>query len=201
MNLEFKGQGDLCLTVVNHYTKEIIIGNRPINPGLTQLPELSIDGFYDLYPYMKETDEFGLDIQSTNLQVKKGVGAIDYNNLINCRLPIKDIIVDEERLSLEYKYFIHVFEKIDDNQYLGKIFRVALIVGKEDWNSKKLFGKVKIYIYQNDNDIKISLTMYSYNEEEWLAPYYDKKRRRLLGCDDRLLDRVKEYSRFDKYKF
>lgn len=196
MDLQFIGKADLSLTVQDHWSKENIIENRKITPGRNDFPELTTSGFYDLFPSMVEADEFGFDVESTSLKSISGVGCLDLDNLINCRLQIKDILVDEDSLSLCYRYLVHTVEKIEEDEYTGAFFRVELKDGREDWTTRRLFGKVKVHVYQKDEDLKFSLTMYSKDEEDWMPPYYDNQRSIILGCDNRLIYTTKDYSRF-----
>ena len=111
-------------------------------------------------------------------------------------MQIKDILVDEDSLSLCYRYLVHTVEKIEEDEYTGAFFRVELKDGREDWTTRRLFGKVKVHVYQKDEDLKFSLTMYSKDEEDWMPPYYDNQRSIILGCDNRLIYTTKDYSRF-----
>ena len=196
MNLNIKGKADLYIDIKDYYTQEKIVADRMLVSGRNEFPELSVDGFYDLIPYMEEADEFGLDVVRTDLKYIRGVGCIDMNNLINCRLQIQNILFDEEELYLVYRYFVETTVKEADDVYVGGFFRVQLENGKENWATKKIFGKVRVNIYQKDEEIKFSLVMYSKDEEEWLTPYYDKERNFILGCDNKLLDATKDYDRF-----
>lgn len=196
MNINIKGNADLYIDIKDYYTQEIIVAGRKLKNGRNEFPELSAGGFYDLVPYMEEADEFGLDVVRTELKILRGVGYMDMNNLINCRLQIQNILFDEEELFLEYRYFVETTAKEADDIYLGGIFRVQLENGKENWSTKKIFGKVRVNIYQKDEEVKFSLVMYSKDEEDWLAPYYDRERHFILGCDNKLLDTTKDYDRF-----
>lgn len=196
MDLQFIGKADLVLTVKDHWSKEIVLENRSIILGRNDFPELTFSGFYDLFPSMEEADEFGFEAERTSLKPIIGVGCLDEDNLVNCRLQIKDILVEEESLSLSYRYLVHTFEKTGEDEYTGGFFRVELKDGKEDWSTRRLFGSAKIHIYQKDEDLKFSLTMYSKDEDGWRTPYYDKHRSIILGCDNRLIYTAKDYSRF-----
>ena len=196
MDLYYQGKAELYLDVFDHHTKEKIISNRVMDFGRNIFPELTPDGFYDLIPYMEEPDEFGFDTERTALKPLRGVGCIDMNNLVNCRLQLKEILMDEEPLSLDYLYFVHTYEKLAEDEYSGGFFRVQMVDGKPNWTTKKVFGFAQIHIYQKDEEIKFSLLMFSKDEEEWLPPYYDNQRHYILGCDNHLISTLKDYNRF-----
>ena len=196
VDLSVKGEAEIFVDIYDNHTGEIQIANRKIESGINYLPELSPEGFYDLYPYMIESDEFGFDEEKTTLKYLKGVGCVDYNNLTKCRLTIKEILVDEEALKLEYKYLINVEAKEMEDIYIGSIHRVPIQGEKLDWNNRRVFGQVKIKIYQKDEEMKFSLLMYSKDEEDWMPPYYDTLRNYILGCDNKLIYETKDYRRF-----
>ena len=197
LDIAIKGKASLYVDIQNFYSKEVIVSKRELHDGQNVFPELSKDGLYDLVPYMEESDMFGLSVERTNLKSKKAVAYIDMDNLTSCRLQIKDILYDEEPLYLKYTYFVETTKKQMDDTYIGSIFRVTIEERKERWDTKRVFGTVKIHIYQKDEEVKFSLLMYSKDEEEWLEPYYDKKRNYILGCDNHLLDQLTDYDRFD----
>ncbi len=196
MDLKFKGEAEVYVSVYDYHSHEKIVSDKLMSEGRNYFPELSCEGFYNIAPDMVEGDEFGLDVQKTPLKPMKGVGCLDINNLVNCRLQIKDILVDEDSLPLKYHYFIETDSKTAEDEYEGGFYRVELKEGKEDWSTKKIFGRAHIHIYQKDEEIKFSLTMYSKDEEEWLPPYFDKQRNFILGCDNHLINTTKDYNRF-----
>lgn len=196
MDINTKGNATLYLDVKDYHTREVVLSGRRLQEGKNLFQELDVHGFYDLVPYMEEEDEFGFDVEKTMLKPLRGVGYIDMDNLINCRFRIQNIIYEEELLSLGYVYLVETYSKEAEDVYIGRIFRVQLENGKENWSTKKIFGKVRVKIYQKDEELKFSLIMYSKNEEDWLCPYYDKARHYILGCDNKLLDLMTDYDRF-----
>lgn len=196
MNINIKGNAILYLDIKDYHTQATIISGKMLEQGENIFDELDVDGFYNLIPYMEETDDFGFDTERTMLKPMIGIGCIDMNNLVKCRLQIKDIIYDEEILPFEYRYLVETTEKIEDDVYVGGIFRVQLENGRENWSTKRIFGKVKVNIYQKDEDVKLAMLMYSKDEDDWLPLYYDSARKFILGCDNKLLDTLTDYDRF-----
>ena len=60
----------------------------------------------------------------------------------------------------------------------------------------KKFGRIRIELYQMDEEIKTTMQLFSYYEETWMDPYYDVERNMIISCDNTLLDTVQDMSRF-----
>lgn len=195
-DIGIKGDAELFLSVKHHNTDEYIVTDMPLKSGKNFIPELEETGFYDFFPYMEEPDEFGFESEKTELKRLIGVGYVDINNLVNCRLVIENVLTDEENLLLDYRYYVQIYEKIEEDLYTGSFYRVQTENKKAIWSTAKPFGRVRITVYQKDEEIKFSLAMYSKNEEEWLTPYYDKLRHFILGCDNKILETTTDYNRF-----
>ncbi|MDE6024084.1 MAG: hypothetical protein K2G45_01380 [Lachnospiraceae bacterium] len=187
--VNLKGKAIPYLTVKDYQTDNILINHRECYEGKNLFPELTKEGYYDLYPSMEESDEFCFDVIETPLKIKKGVGAIDINNITNCMLIVKMLVCDEEVLPLEYEYRIYLTEKEAENTYLGHMNS-----GKKD--TLKKFGRIRIELYQIEEEIKATMQLFSYNEEIWMDPYYDVERDMIISCNDPLLDTIQDVSRF-----
>ena len=197
MDINIMGKADLYVSIANYREKSLLVVRRKINSGRNEFPELSFNGFYDIYPTMEENDEFGFESLDTKMKEMRGMGCLDTDNMVNCRFQIKDIIYDEELLSFEYTYLIETKTKVEKDVYEGTIFRVQKSPdGKMIWDTKKPFGWVRMKLYQNDEEVKFTLEIYSKKEEDWLPLYYDRARNYLLGCDNNLIDTLKDYNRF-----
>ncbi len=196
IDVEIKGDATPYLTIKNSNTEDIVISHRKVEGGINELPEISIEGFYDLYPMMEEADEFGLDVTETALKIIRGVGCIDINNLVNCRLIISTLIFEEEKLGLNYEYLIYLTEKESDNVYIGFMNCMRWENGRYNKDTLKKFGRIKLSIYQTDEEIRATMQMFSYQEECWMDPYYDTDQNTLISCDNKLLDKVQDPNRF-----
>lgn len=194
--LNLKGKAIPYLTVKDYQTDNIVIDHRKCHEGKNLFPELTKEGYYDLYPVMEESDEFGFDVIETPLKIKKGVGAIDINDITNCRLIVKMLVCDEDVLPLEYEYCIYLTEKEIENTYLGHMNSMKREGKKLNKDTLKKFGRIRIKLYQMDEDIKATMQLFSYYEEIWMDPYYDVDRNIIISCDNTLLDTVQDMSRF-----
>lgn len=194
--LNLKGKAILYLTVKDHQTDNIVIDHRECYEGKNLFPELTKEGYYDLYPVMEESDEFGFDVIETPLKVKKGVGAIDIKDITNCKLIVKSLVCDEEMLPLEYEYWVYLKEKEAENTYLGYMNSMKREGKKINKDTLKKFGRIRIELYQMDEEIKATMQLFSYYEKIWMDPYYDVERKMIISCDSTLLDTAQDMSRF-----
>lgn len=195
--LNLKGKAIPYLTVKDYQTDNIVIDHRECHEGKNLFPELTKEGYYDLYPLMEESDEFGFDVIETPLKVKRGVGAIDMDDITNCKLIIKMLVCDEDVLPLEYEYCIYLTEKEAENTYLGYMNSMKKEGKKLNKETLKKFGRIRIELYQMDEEIKATMQLFSYYEEIWMDSYYDVKRKMIISCDDPLLDNtVQDISQF-----
>lgn len=144
---------------------------------------------------MVESDEFGFEVK-TSLKIKKGVGAIDIDDITNCRLIVKTLVCDEEILPLEYEYLIYFTEKKAENTYFGYMKSMKKEGKKLNKDTLKKFGRIRIKLHQIDEEIRATMQLFSYNEEIWMDPYYDVERNMIISCDNTLLDTVQDISRF-----
>lgn len=196
ITVNLKGAAILYLTVKDYQTNNIVIDHKECHQGKNIFPELTKEGYYDLYPTMVESDEFGLDIIETPLKIKKGVGAIDIDDITNCMLIVKTLVCDEEILPLEYEYLIYFTEKKAENTYLGYMKSMKREGKKLNKDTLKKFGRIYIKLHQIDEEIRATMQLFSYNEEIWMDPYYDVERNMIISCDNTLLDTVQDISRF-----
>lgn len=196
MDFVVMGRADLLVTITDHFTNEVVVSRRRVQSGKNYFPEMTEEGSYDIKSVMEESDDFGFDVMETELKSVYSAGYLNYSNLTGCRLQIKTVFLDEEELRFEYLYYVELWEKIGADEYKGVFFRAPIVGKKVEWREKKSFGTAKVFVYQKEEIIKFSLLMYSKDEEEWMAPYYDKQRKIILGCDNRLVLTAKDYERF-----
>ncbi len=195
ITVNLKGSAILYLTVKDYQTNNIVINHKECHEGKNIFPELTKEGYYDLYPTMVESDEFGFEVK-TSLKIKKGVGAIDIDDITNCRLIVKTLVCDEEILPLEYEYLIYFTEKKAENTYFGYMKSMKKEGKKLNKDTLKKFGRIRIKLHQIDEEIRATMQLFSYNEEIWMDPYYDVERNMIISCDNTLLDTVQDISRF-----
>lgn len=210
-NMKVEGKAELVVDIEDEYTKEKLVEDRIIKSGVTLLPELKSNGTYNIFPKMVEEDEFGLNCQVQSLRHLYNQSYVVLDDLREYRLPIGDLLYEDEKLKLSYDYFIDVREKIDSKTFEGYMHGLKkeprksrtqnskYTIGADGRPIKKKFGKVRIEILEEDDkSILIQILTDTYDEiyEEWIELYYDNEQNTLLHCNDHALGKAVNYSKF-----
>lgn len=204
LDLYISGKAQVYLTA-RECGGDTVLERKLIQSGITYLPELEMDKLYDLCPVMEESDEFGLSTVESALRPLTKVGAIDFDNLINCRMPILALVVDNDTKPLDYDYFLVLNEKEDSSTYIGYLYglKIAPSQGKREYATdylgrkiKTSLEKVRAIVQITENEITVALQCYSEVDEDWMLPYYDKKTREVIHCDDKRLEAHGNQDRF-----
>lgn len=212
-NLKVHGNAQLVVDIEDDRSKEKIIVGREIVNGVTNLPELNVNGVYNIFPKMIEGDEFGFSTNEVPMRCIYGQSYVGTDDLTSYRLQIADLLVSDERLVLSYDYFIDVREKVSDRTFEGTMFGLRKAprtrgegkpkgryeLGEDNKPIKKRFGKVRIELIEEDSkSILIQLWSSTYEEdaEEWIELYYDTAFKTLLHSNDNVLSKATDYDRF-----
>lgn len=185
LDVEFIGNNDLCIDVKDRRTKEIIIEKRKLINGLNDMSELKLNKLYTIEIYDLIEDDFGFSSEYRFKFYINKIGAINYDNISNCNLFIKNIIFENINLILKREYVIFNLKKVSNFEYIGQVkFRN---INKNNYN--KYFNtniNVKCTIL---DDKKEGLFIESYSDDvsNWCDIYYDKKRNILVNIDDDIL--------------
>ena len=145
-------------------TKKIIINHKELVNGINQLTELKKDNLYNIFPYIEETDEFGLETKTTKMSSRLKKGLIN-NILINKDIVelagnqffIDCILLNGEKINLNYLYAykIEIQEKIGHDEFQGNLYEYSI---KDHYsnnvakNNRINIGKVKIKCEHSDNE-------------------------------------------------
>lgn len=202
VDVNIEGRGNVFLTV-NDKNRNTVIDHRPIHSGINYLQELESDEMYSFFPTMEEEDEFGLDVEVTNLKPLLNIGAVDRDNLVDCRLPVIGLTINGEEHPLSYDYFVDLRRKVNAYTYEGYMYGLKVdehdqyIKGKDGRKVEVKLGRVRIYVDTTEEDrLQIALECFSWNEQEWMSPYYDTVARAVIHFDNELLDRCADHDRF-----
>ena len=196
LDLNIIGNAQVYLTAKEH-DGDTVFERKPIQSGVTQLPELAMDKLYDLFPLMEESDEFGLSVFESPLKPMIRVGAVDYGDLTGCRLPISGLIHGKDVLELNYDYFLDLREKEADGSYTGYAYGLKIVSGKGKRQyernalgkiAKFQLGKVRVMTNDSEGELAVTLQCYSDVDEDWMLPYYDTREKEVIHCDDDRLE-------------
>ncbi len=177
------GKADLYIDVFDSESKEKLIEHQQIVSGVNELPELNAYDAYDVYPYMEESDDFGFEVVKTNLHALKKTGCVDYDNLLNCVIPITGIVYHESllRIGTGYSYYVSIKENIGNNTYNGQL----ILKKKESMPFAKpktqmfLVCEVRVYCTFYENDMNMYLSQLLPENDELIDLYYNKRKYKL----------------------
>lgn len=212
-DLTVHGNARLLVNIEDDISKEKIITDREIVSGTTYLPELDLNGQYNIFPRMEEGDDFGFNTEVTTMRTIFKQSYVGMDNLSDYRLQIGDLEYCGERQSLSYDYFIDVRQKVNGNTYQGTMFGLKLLprtrgpertrgryeLGADNKPKKKRFGNVRIELISEDEKailIKLWSSTYDEDGDEWIELYYDTAYKTLLHCNDNVLSKASDYERF-----
>ena len=213
VDLNIRGKAQVYLSAKEHsreQTEKTAMYRKLIQNGINWLPELEPEKLYDLFPVMEEADEFGLDVREEKLKTLMGVGAVDIDNLTNCRLTISKLFIEDEEKALCYDYFLDLREK-EESIYTGFLFGRKLAENKKSKESryqkdqlgrfvKASLGKVRAMVCVAEGEIfSITLQCFSKEDEDWMIPYYDSEMKEIVHCDDSRL--METYSKENRYQY
>lgn len=193
--INIQGNAEISINVLDHTTREVILANKILSSGKNYLEGLCVSGFYDIHPKMIESDGF-FSTKEEPLKYVRGTGVVCKDNLVNCSLPIYSLIYKEQEFFFnEQKLFIEIETQIEKNEYEGVLKQLVPTASKK-YYSKEL-GKVSVSVYKNlDNTLTITFLMYSYADADWSAPFFNKKTKQLISCDNGELMRSRAYNLF-----
>ena len=184
VDTEFEGNERILLRLLDYVTGDIVV-EQEIKNGHNVVEKASLDGLYTMSTLEIEYDDFGFSSSYTPIgNVYYKVGAIDYEDISNCKITINSIKVDNNKLSLEYMYRIFNLIKADKHTYYG-----TLVAMKKDLEGRNkqftLSNHTKIGIMYLDNEFCIT-SLNICDEDDWGELYYDRKTHQLISWNDEL---------------
>lgn len=150
--------------IQNAITKKMVIKHKELFNGINRLKELNNDDLYNIFPYIEETDDFGLETKTIEMspRFKKG---LTNNILINKNIIemvgnqffINNILLNGEKINLNYLYAykIEMQEQINHDEFLGNLYEYSI---KDHYSTNVAksnrinIGKVKIKCEHSDNE-------------------------------------------------
>ena len=211
-DLQVHGDAQLEIDIEDEYTKQKIIQGRKIASGVTELPELPLNGAYNLFPKMIEGDEFGLSTTVVQMRPLYNQSYVGLDDLTDCRMVIGDLLYLGEKKTLSYDYFVDVREKTGEYTYEGYMFgfkkaprhkgeyKGKYELGTDGKPIKKKLGLVMIKMLdQDEKSICFQILSCTYNEAnvDWIEFYYDNTLKTLLHSNDHVLSQNSSYDRFE----
>ncbi len=205
IDVDIKGNSKVFLEIQT-LNGDIVVSKKPIINGKNEFPELSKEDYYIFKPFTEEGGAFAFNSVKEDLQPLMNVGCIDFNNLEKCELIIKALSAEENILPLDFEYHLNLINKENENTYIGSLLgykiksisRNGKIFYEEDSDGrriKKKLGKVHAFVTRIEDELNVSLQVFSYDDETWCSLYYDKIAKALVHIDDPILN-SKDFNRF-----
>lgn len=205
IDVDIKGNSNVFVEIKT-LNDDIVVSKKHIVNGKNTFPELSKDEYYNFHPFIEEGGKFAFNITREYMQPLSNVGCIDLDNLEKCELVIKTLSAEENILPLNYEYHLNLIEKEDDITYIGSLIgfkieshskngRARYEKDSEGKAVRKKLGKVHAFVNRIEDELNVSLQVFSYDDEDWYSMYYDKNTQSLVHIDDPVLS-SKEIDRF-----
>ena len=205
IDVDIKGNSNVFVEIKT-LSGDMVVAKKPIANGKNTFPELSKDEYYNFHPFIEEGSKFAFNTTREYMQPLFNVGCIDLDNLEKCELIIKTLSAEENILPLNYEYHLNLIEKEDDITYIGSLIgfkieshskngRARYEKDSEGKAVRKKLGKVHAFVTRIEDELNVSLQVFSYEDEDWYSMYYDRNTKSLVHIDDPVLS-SKEIDRF-----
>ena len=205
IDVDIKGNSNVFVEIKT-LSGDMVVAKKPIANGKNTFPELSKDEYYNFQPFIEESGKFVFNTTREYMQPLSNVGCIDLDNLEKCELIIKTLSAEENILPLNYEYHLNLIKKEDEITYIGSLIgfkieshskngRARYEKDSEGKAVRKKLGKVHAFVTRIEDELNVSLQVFSYDDEDWYSMYYDKSTKSLVHIDDPVLS-SKEIDRF-----
>lgn len=205
IDVDIKGNSNVFVEIKT-LSGDMVVAKKPIANGKNTFPELSKDEYYNFQPFIEESGKFVFNTTREYMQPLYNVGCIDLDNLEKCELIIKTLSAEENILPLNYEYHLNLIKKEDEITYIGSLIgfkieshskngRARYEKDSEGKAVRKKLGKVHAFVTRIEDELNVSLQVFSYDDEDWYSMYYDKSTKSLVHIDDPVLS-SKEIDRF-----
>ncbi|MGN0486954.1 MAG: hypothetical protein ACI4GB_06935 [Acutalibacteraceae bacterium] len=205
IDVDIKGNSNVFVEIKT-LSGDMVVAKKPIANGKNSFPELSKDEYYNFLPFIEEGGKFAFNTTREYMQPLSNVGCIDLDNLEKCELILKTLSAEENILPLNYEYHLNLIKKEDDITYIGSLIgfkierhskngRARYEKDSEGKAVRKKLGKVHAFVTRIEDELNVSLQVFSYDDEDWYSMYYDKNTKSLVHIDDPVLS-SKEIDRF-----
>jgi hypothetical protein len=196
VDADCRGNSQLSVRFAKNDTKEIVVEKTLVN-GLNPFPELDFDGLYDIEYFENEVDPFGFTIKQTPVgRPQHKVGAVDLDDISNCKIVPYRIRNKSQDLSLDYSYTAFITSRESESKYFGTLTeRKISTPGGPKYIMRTLSDNLRIRLYREESDLEI-LSLKTKDWDEYGDLYYDRQGKKLISWGDEVLDRSTDRHRF-----
>ena len=193
--------------IYEEFSNKCVIKHRELVPRINYLPELSRNIYYNIIPYLEESDEFGINKNIESMPVRSHKGIIDLNfsklrqqlNLSKIPYVIDEIYCNYKNLNINknVKYKLELDGNEKENYHYGTLYEISANPNKNTTKENiNEISKVRVkeINISGKKFKKFRIECYSHNDNSWYSLYYDKSNKELLDIDNKILD----YLKFDE---
>ena len=191
LDVHYEGKNGLVVRFCEEVSGNLVV-ERPVKNGMNDFPELSLKGLYTMYMFESISDPFGFTNELYDMErTKHNIGAVDYNDLTNCKIRITKVACGGDDLPLEYSYEVYNLEKKDDATYIGTLFekkndgprKGSNLSGKQPIAPHIIVDPLIMEFIVEDGEPCIASIQYEYDEGAYDPLYYDTKQKELVRSD------------------
>ena len=184
VSVQYKGKSGLALRFDDKETGAEV-AEYTVQNGLNPLPALSRDGFYNMHMFEIIPDPFGFGITKKEIDHPRiGVGAIDLNDISNCKIMIRSIIWRGNILKTDFTYGLFHLKRINEVTYVGKLFeRKNKDASNLKYKTTCVAEEVLIECLPGPGTLAVISLQSEYDDGVYDPLYYDQRARRLLESD------------------
>lgn len=194
VNVDYEGKNDLVLRFCENNTETVVV-ERTVTNGINAFPELSGDGLYTMHMLEVTPDPFGF--ASTEREIgypKRGIGAIDLEDISNCKIMLVGASQSGVRLKFDYSYGLFNLKRIDEYTYRGTLTeQKRQSQSGTRYKVNTVAENALIECIPDQGKLVVISIQTEYEEDVFDPVYYDKKLRKYV-CSDGVLDN--DYTRY-----
>lgn len=185
VHVEYEGKNDLVLRFCANNTDEVIV-ERVVKNGINLFPELSVDGLYTMHMLEATPDPFGFSLEEKELGFpKRGIGAIDLEDISNCKIMLVGASWSGVKLKFDYSYGLFNLQRKDEFTYRGTLTEQRKSSSSETrCKVKTLADNVLIECIPDYGKLIVFSLQTEYEEGVFDPIYYDKQQRKFVRSID-----------------
>ena len=193
---EIKGKADSLLTVVDSKTKDTVLNEYPLHEGDNIFDSVNPSKDYDYILLSSESDDFGWFSDIREVGRKECVRAVDYSDLSNTSIKIKEIKVGGKKIALGREYFIKINEKMPQGFY--KAWMTGYERDEQGKRTNPDYIREIIFAVIKEGDYCTAKIAGKKSGKDWGPLYYDFWRKSLIGADFAFSRDVTDTDRFTR---
>ena len=186
VNVEYKGKADLVFRFVTNDTKKTMVVERAVKNGINRFPELSGNSLYALQMFEATPDSFGFVKEEKEIgRLKRGVGAINLEDITNCRIVFKGATWSGVKLRFNYTYRLSNLQKMNDYCYYGTLSEQKRSYSPEDRNPIVTIAEnVLVECIPDETRLVVVSLQTEYEKGVFDPIYYDTRLRKYIPSEN-----------------